>query len=278
MPVDSAVFLCAISNISSGNCSEDCRFCTQSSRYSTQIERYRNKPLETIAEEAKAAKRNGAYGFCLVTSGAGLTTPKREYVASAAHAVKKEVEGLKIIGCNGLATVEDLLYLKENGVDVYNHNLETEKDFYKTICTTHSWDERFATCKNVKEVGLNLVSGGIFGMGESEDQRKKFFDQLASVEPDTIPLNFFHPNPDIPLKQELLKVDEALKIIQYARKIFPTQRIMVAGGREITFQKRWLEIFDHGANAIVIGNYLTTKGEEVVKDRKQLEEAGFTIG
>ncbi|MCV6607047.1 MAG: biotin synthase [Campylobacterales bacterium] len=272
------VFLCSICNISSGNCSEDCKFCTQSVYHNTQIEKYKTKPTEEIIEEAKTAKKNGAYGFCLVTSGVGLDKKKREYVAQNAKVVKAEVSGLKLIGCNGLASVEDLQYLKDNGIDNYNHNLETEKDFYETICTTHDWEERFQTCKNVKEVGLKLVSGGIFGMGESEDERKKFFDQLALLQPDTIPLNFFHPNAELALTQDKIDPDEALKVIEYARSIFPEKRIMVAGGREVTFKERWLEIFDAGANAIVIGNYLTTKGEVISKDKEELEKAGFILG
>ncbi|HIP55694.1 MAG TPA: radical SAM protein, partial [Arcobacter sp.] len=159
------VYLCAICNIESGTCSEDCKFCTQSVKYQADIQRYKNKSIEDIVKEAIIAKENKAVGYCLVTAGLGLTDKRLDFVCEATKAVKKAVSNLKIIACNGIASIEQLKELKNAGVDNYNHNLETSKDFYKTICTTHDWDSRYQTCQNVKEVGLKLICGGIFGMG-----------------------------------------------------------------------------------------------------------------
>ncbi len=162
------IFLCAICNVESGTCNEDCKFCTQSVRYKADIQRYTLKSIEQIVLEATKARANGAVGFCLVTAGLGLTDKKTKFIAQAARAVKDANLGLRLIACNGTASVEQLKELKAAGVDNYNHNLETSRDFYPTICTTHRWVERYQTCLNVKEAALKLVCRGIFGMGETQ--------------------------------------------------------------------------------------------------------------
>ncbi len=272
----SPIFLCAISNIASGSCNEDCSFCTQSVRYGADIERYRQKPIETIVNEAKRADANQAIGFCLVTAGKGITPNILRFVCKAAEAVKKELPKLNIIACNGLATKEDLQTLKDHGVGSYNHNLEASESYYQKICTTHRWKERYQTCENVKEVGLNLCSGGIFGMGESEVDRESLVSSIQALQPVSIAMNFYHPNPALPL-QKSLSSDESLLWIKKMRQAMPTQRIMIAGGREITFKDREADIFKAGANAIVIGDYLTTSGNEPNRDIKMLKALGLEI-
>lgn len=270
------VFLCSISNIASGTCLEDCKFCTQSVRYSAEIERYSRKEIETIVEEAKRLHNLGALGFCLVTAGKGLTDKTLKYMLEVTERVKSEVPQLNLIACNGTATKDQLKELKSAGIDSYNHNLETAKEFYPEICTTHSWEERYETCENVKEVGLNLCTGGIFGMGESEKERESFIDSILSLEPTSIPLNFYHHNPALPLKPNPLSPQDGLDIITSVRNRF-SGRLMVAGGRESLFRDRQGEIFEAGANAIVIGNYLTTKGQESHKDLEMLTSLGLEI-
>ena len=271
------IFLCAISNISSGSCLEDCGFCTQSTKHHANIQRYRYKKIDDIIQEAKIAKSNGAIGFCLVTSGKGLDDKKLDFVCSAAKAVKREIKEINIIACNGLASLEQLKTLKNAGVELYNHNLESSKDFYKTLCKTHSWEQRYQTCLYAKEAGLKLVCGGIFGLGESQDDRVSFIDSVRSLDPFTTPLNFFHPNPVLPIKTEVLDEDEALGLIRFAREELPNTRLMVAGGREITFKTKKGEIFDAGADAIVIGNYLTTAGDAPNQDIEMIQNAGHKI-
>ncbi|MFK5882597.1 MAG: biotin synthase [Sulfurospirillum sp.] len=271
------VFLCAISNISSGSCNEDCGFCTQSSKHHANIQRYKYKDISEIITEAKNAKKTGALGFCLVTSGRGLDDKKLDFVCRTCEAVKKEVKELNIIACNGLANLNQLKILKSAGVDLYNHNLESSEEFYKTLCTTHSWEERYQTCLHVKEAGLKLVSGGIFGLGESKDDRVAFVQSIKELDPFTFPMNFFHPNPALPIQKEPMNEDEALKIINYVRNELPDTRVMIAGGREITFKTKQSKIFDAGANSIVIGNYLTTKGNEPNKDIEMIKNAGYKI-
>jgi biotin synthase len=227
--------------------------------------------------EAKKARKNQAIGFCLVTAGKGMTASKLEYVCKVAKAVKKEEPELNIIACNGTATVEDMLTLKACGVGSYNHNLESSENYYKQICTTHTWKERYQTCLNAKVAGLNLCSGGIFGMGESYEDRVSLIASLKELQPASIAMNFFHPNKALPIKSNSLDIEKALNMIRYTKEQLPNSRIMVAGGREKMFGSRVSEIFEAGANSIVIGDYLTTSGEEPSKDILMIKSLGLEI-
>lgn len=275
---DKRVFLCAICNINSGTCNEDCKFCSQSVRYKAKIERYKQLPVEEILAQAKAAKRNHALGFCLVSSNKALDDSLLEYVCRAAHAIERQKLGLRLIACNGTATKEQLLELKRCGIKAYNHNLETSRRFYSTICTTHSWDERYSTCEAVNEAGLVLISGGIFGLGESQEDRVSMLASLQELRPRSVPINFYHHNPALSLRPNPLSQEEALELIALTRKMLPdAQRIMVAGGRERMFGDAWGRIFEYGANSIVVGNYLTTPGAPPSSDLKVIEDLGLAI-
>ncbi|OHE02763.1 MAG: biotin synthase BioB [Sulfurimonas sp. RIFOXYD12_FULL_33_39] len=272
------IFLCSICNINSGTCNEDCKFCSQSVRYKADIERYKQKDMALILKEAISARNNGALGFCLVSSDKGLNGKTLDFVCSVAEVLTKEVPQLRLIACNGTATTEQLLTLKAAGIKAYNHNLETSKEFYPSICTTHSWDERYETCKNVNEAGLVLISGGIFGLGESQDDRISMLESLKSLNPSSVPINFYHHNEALELKPNSLSVDEALNLIKLSREMIPeAQRIMVAGGREIMFGDRQNEIFAYGANSIVIGNYLTTNGQDSSRDLEMLNYLNLSV-
>ena len=272
------IFLCSICNINSGTCKEDCKFCSQSVRYKADIERYKQKPIEKIQKEAIAARDNGALGFCLVTADKGLNEKTVDFVCNVAHAVQEVAPELRLIACNGTATLTQLLTLKEAGIKAYNHNLETSEAFYPQICTTHSWSERYETCQNVNAAGMVLISGGIFGLGESQEDRVSMLNALASLNPTSVPINFYHHNEALQLSPNPLTVDEALALIRLSRKMLPNaQRIMVAGGRELMFGERQNEIFEAGANSIVIGNYLTTAGRAMNKDLEMLQSLGLDI-
>jgi biotin synthase len=272
------IFLCSICNINSGTCKEDCKFCSQSVRYKADIERYKQKPIDDILSEAKIARDNGALGFCLVTADKGLNDKTLEFVCASAKVLTKEVPELRLIACNGTATIEQLLTLKKAGIKAYNHNLETSREFYPQICTTHPWDERYQTCENVNKSGLVLISGGIFGLGETQEDRVSMLKSLKSLNPTSVPINFYHHNDALELKPNPLKTDEALELIKLSREMIDTaERIMVAGGRELMFGKRQSEIFNYGANSIVIGNYLTTSGRIMSKDLDMLKSLNLEV-
>lgn len=271
------VYLCAICNISSGRCNEDCKFCTQSTKYKSNIDRYYKKDISKIIEEAKLAKANKAVGFCLVTSTKELDDKTIEFVTQTAYEIKKEISDIGLIACNGTATKDALMELKKAGIENYNHNLETSQEYYNNICTTHNWIDRYNTCQNVKDVGMQLCSGGIFGIGESIDDRISMLKSLQELNPMSSPINFYHPNSSLPLPNKVMDTDEALYWIKQARYYLPKSMIMIAGGREITFQDRQKEIFDNGANAIIIGDYLTTEGQSCTKDFEMIKQLGLEI-
>lgn len=273
-----SIFLCAISNIKSGACDQDCAFCAQSSKHGATITRFHTKSLETILHEARCAKSHGATGFCLVSSGKSLSPKTLNEVSNAAEAIHALGLGLKLIACNGTATREQLHTLKTAGIQAYNHNLETARSFYPRLCTTHTWDERYRTCMEAKDVGLDLVCGGIFGVGESSTHRHELFETLADLEPTNVPLNFFHPNPALPLPPSFLDANQALSIIAQARKMLPkAEKIMLAGGRARLFGPGDYRFFEHGANAMVIGDYLTTQGHDAHSETTALARQGYRI-
>ena len=272
------IFLCSICNINSGTCLEDCKFCSQSVRYKADIERYKQKDIKLIQEEAINARDNGALGFCLVTADKGLNDKTLQFVCDVAVAVIKVAPELRLIACNGTATVEQLLTLKDAGIKAYNHNLETSETFYPQICTTHPWSERYETCQNVNKAGMVLITGGIFGLGETKEDRVSMLKSLASLNPTSVPINFYHHNEALELQPNSLTTDEALSLVALTRKSIPNaERIMVAGGRELMFGDRQDEIFKYGANSIVIGNYLTTSGRIMSKDLEMLKSLKLEV-
>jgi len=272
------IFLCSICNINSGTCLEDCKFCSQSVRYKADIERYKQKEIHLIQEEAVNARDNGALGFCLVTADKGLNDKTLEFVCNVAKAVQEVAPELRLIACNGTATLEQLLTLKEAGIKAYNHNLETSESFYKEICTTHPWSERYETCQNVNKAGMVLITGGIFGLGETQEDRVSMLNSLASLNPTSVPINFYHHNEALELSPNPLQIEEAFELIKLTREMIPdAERIMVAGGRELMFGERQSEIFNYGANSIVIGNYLTTSGRAMNKDLDMLQSLGLEV-
>ncbi|MCE3046709.1 biotin synthase [Helicobacter kayseriensis] len=271
------VFLCSISNVSSGGCSEDCAYCTQSAHYETNVQRYKYKNPQDVIAEARELKKYGMVGFCLVTSGRGLDSKKCEYVASLAQAIKKEIEDIHLIACCGRADEESLKHIKAHGIDTYNHNLESAQSFFSSICTTHTWEERFETCENALRAGLGLCSGGIFGLGEEWKHRIELLKALRSLSPHSVPINFFIPHPALPLKREVLSKEEALECIVLTKEYLPNSRLMIAGGRERVFGLDQKKMFDYGINAIVLGNYLTTLGETPQKDLEMLEKYDLQI-
>ncbi len=272
-----AVFLCAISNVSSGVCKEDCAFCTQSSSHKASIERFYRKETTQVLKEAHIAKSRGALGFCLVTSGKSLDDEKLEYLTSLASMIRREIPSLFLIACAGIADVKALKELKNAGFKSYNHNLETSERYYKNIASTIRWEERYATCVNVIESGLYLCSGGIFGIGEDEGERESFLESLASLNPMSVPINFFIPNDALKLQGETISKEKGIELVKKARAKLPQAMLMAAGGRELVFDDDLESLFESGANAIVIGDYLTTKGAKVEEDITAIKNLGYRI-
>ena len=258
--------LCSIINAKSGACSEDCRFCTQSAHFKTETPVYPLLDSEEIIDAAQEAKKIGASRFSLVTSGRGASDAEVEKLAERIAAIRDKVN-VQVCGSFGILTAGQLSVLKEAGMDRYHHNLESSKEFFPSICTTHSFADRVNTIKAAQSLGISVCSGGIIGLGESEADRVSIATTLAELEVDSVPLNFLIPLPGTPLADiKALDVDEILRAIALFRLILPTIPLRLAAGRESALGDFLSSAFMAGADAMMIGGYLTQRGRTPEQD------------
>jgi biotin synthase len=272
------VSLCVIINAKSGLCSEDCAFCSQSARSQTEISTYPLLPREKLVEAAQAAAEAGASRFSLVTSGRGITAAREKEAILAAVAAIREAVDIKVCASLGIVERDFLGELRAAGVERFHHNLEAASSFFPEICTTHTFSERVATVEAARDAGLEVCVGGILGLGESLAQRWELAQAIKELDPDAIPLNFLHPLPGTRLAhRQKLPPLEALKIIAAFRLTFPDKTIIICGGRIPTLRSLMPLIFAAGANALMTGDYLTTKGRLPEDDRLMLEDMGLEV-
>ncbi|MEE2903901.1 MAG: biotin synthase BioB [Myxococcota bacterium] len=267
---------CGITNAKSGRCAESCAFCSQSAHFDTEAPVYPLKKAETIVEEAIQADQEGAGEFSIVVSGTRLQ--KEEELREVESALRGIREQTSMMSCAslGLMGKADLERLRDAGLQAFHHNLETARSFHPDIVKTHSYEEEVDAIRHAKSLGLHVCSGGIFGMGESKEQRIEFLQELRDLDVDSIPLNFLNPQPGTPLEDTWdLTPEDCLKIIAVARLMMPRQEIFVCGGREVQLKEQQHRMFDAGANGTMVGNYLTTPGRGAVKDQEMLEELGL---
>ncbi len=255
-----------------GACSEDCSFCSQSARYSTGIAVRPLMETHEAVESAMRAWRNGASEFCLVIAVRGPNERVLEQVIRCVHAVR-EATPLKVAVSLGIMSPDQIRRLKAAGVSKINHNLEAGPRFFPSICSTHTYDERLDTCRAVKAEGLELCSGGIFGMGESLEDRIDLAADLQDLDPEEVPINFLDPRPGTPLAgKALLDFDAALRAVAMMRFALPKALIRLSGGRERTLAQNQTLGLVAGADGLIIGDYLTTKGQSAVSDREMVGE------
>jgi len=265
------IIICSIINAKSGFCSEDCAFCSQSSHHSTQIDTYPLLGKEAIIRRARDMKKAGATRFSMVTSGVMLTDEEVDTVCGAAESISKDTN-LTACGSLGMLNPSIADRLKQSGISVYHHNLETARSHFDKICTTHSYDEDIQTVKTAKASGMRVCSGGILGLGESWEQRLELAFTLRDLNVDGIPINFLNPIPGTRMESmPLLSPMDALKCIALFRLINPMKDIQICGGREVTLRDYQSWIFLAGANGIMIGNYLTTQGRNIQMDIDMLK-------
>jgi biotin synthase len=273
------VSFCVIINAKSGLCSEDCAYCSQSAKARTKVPKYPLLPQDQMLAAAEQAAAAGAARFSLVTSGKGIVDPReQETILRIAEAIRRTVP-VRLCASLGIVDSGFLKDLKAAGVSRFHHNLETAASFFPQICTTHSFQDRVATIEAAKAAGLEVCVGGIFGMGESPAQRWEMARAIHELEADAIPLNFLHPLPKTRLeKLPLLTPLEALKIIAAFRLFFPDRSLIVCGGRQVTLRSLAPLIFAAGADSLMTGDYLTTKGRLPEDDRQMLADLGLELG
>ncbi len=275
--VGDAVQFCSIVNAKSGNCSEDCSFCSQSAHFDTDIPTYGLMDPETMLAAAKDAERQGASCFGVVTATRGVTAREVEHFAPFFRRLREET-GIRAGGSLGFMTPETAQALADAGMEMVNHNLETSRRHFGEICTTHAYDDRLATLRAVRAAGMTLCSGVIFGMGEDWSDRVDVLLDLRELEVESLPLNFLDPRAGTPLDgQERLSVGEILRCISLTRMAVPRANIKLCGGRESNLRDAQALMYKAGADGALIGNYLTTLGRAPEADRRMAADQGLRI-
>lgn len=263
-------------NAKSGLCPEDCGYCSQSRLSTAPIAKYRMLSRETLVAGAHEAWARRAATYCIVASGRGPSARDIDEVAAAVKQIKQELP-MKVCACLGLLGEEDAVRLKQAGVDRYNHNLNTSEDHHARIVSTHTYRDRVETLNAVKAAGISPCSGFIAGMGETDAQIVGVARALADLDIDSIPVNFLTSIEGTPMAgRDELDPRRCLKVLALLRFMCPTREIRVAGGREVHLRSlQPLALYP--ANAIFIGDYLTTSGQEAEQDYRMIEDLGFEI-
>ncbi len=273
------VQLSTLLSIKTGGCSEDCGYCSQSARHHTGLERESLLPIDEVLDAARVAKAKGATRFCM---GAAWRGPKDKDL----QPVLEMVRAVKALGLETCATLGQLRdgqaeQLKDAGLDYYNHNLDTSREHYGQVVSTHSYDDRLATLGRVRDAGLKVCCGGILGMGESRHDRAAFLAELASLDPapDSVPLNMLVKIEGTPLSISdvpLLEPLEFVRTIAVARIVMPRSYVRLSAGRQAMPDYLQALCFLAGANSIFYGDrLLTTDNPATDADRALLDKLGL---
>ncbi|GAB6172646.1 biotin synthase BioB [Paradesulfitobacterium aromaticivorans] len=271
------VDLCSIINAKSGRCSENCKFCAQSAHHQTGVDVYDLLDGETILERALQMEAEGAQRFSLVTSGRGISEGDFVKVLSIYRRLARETN-LKLCASLGIITENMARSLREAGVSMYHHNLETSESYFPQICTTHSYQDRINTIKACQAADLDVCSGGIISMGETMSQRLEMAFTLRELEVQSIPINILNPITGTALETQLvLPPLEILQTIAIYRFILPQAMLRFAGGRENALRNLQSMGYLAGINATLVGSYLTTSGRTVAEDIQMILDMGLVV-
>jgi len=281
---DGTVDACSIVNAKAGNCAEDCGFCAQSVHFDTGIDNYGFLDPEEILEAARRAERDGAQRFGIVVAEKGVSKEKRpeewEEVLRAVRLVRDETD-VEVDASLGILTEEEAAILAEEGLNHYNHNIETSPRFFPEIVDTHSFEDRVATLEVAKEAGMDLCAGVILGMGESPTDRVDAAIALQDIGVSSLPVNILNPVAGTPLSEKLggaadITTEEIVKSIAVFRLLHPEARVRLTGGREVNLDADEQHLpFEAGADGMLTGDYLTTEGQSPGDDIETVERAGL---
>ncbi|KAL1863672.1 biotin synthase [Paecilomyces lecythidis] len=275
----SAIQMCTLMNIKTGGCSEDCSYCAQSTRHNTGLKATRMSPVEDVLEKARMAKKNGSTRFCMGAAWRDMRGRK-----TSLKNVKQMVSGIREMGMEvcvtlGMIDQNQAKELKDAGLTAYNHNLDTSREFYPSIITTRSYDERLQTLSHVRDAGINVCSGGILGLGESDSDRVGLLYTVSNLpsHPESFPVNALVPIPGTPLgNRKMIPFDKILRTVATARIVLPATIVRLAAGRISMSEEQQVQCFMAGANAVFTGEkMLTTDCNGWGEDREMFEKWGF---
>ncbi len=271
-----SVQLYFLMNAKSGLCPEDCHYCSQSKISTAPVPKYNILKRDELLDAAKLAHQQGAKTYCLVISARGPNERELSAVEQIVPEIKQKY-GLDICACLGLLSREQADRLKACGVDRVNHNLNTSEDHYEDICTTHTYADRVATLRNVRDAGMEMCSGGIIGMGEKHEDIVSMAFDLHELGVQSIPLNFLNAIEGTPLQgNDDLTANDCLRALAMFRFVNPDRELRISGGRELhlrSLQPLGLYV----ANSLFVGDYLTTKGQAPQADYDMIRDLGFEV-
>ena len=261
-----------------GGCPEDCHFCSQSSAFDTPVKATPFLDTDEVLAAAEETAALGASEFCIVLAVRGPDERTMQRVLELVPLVRERT-GLDVAVSAGILTEDQARRFAEGGVHRYNHNLETARSYFGQIVTTHTWEERAATCERVRRHGMELCCGVLLGMGETTAQRLELLLELRAVDPAEVPVNFLNPRPGTPLgDRPLTEPLEAIRWIALCRLALPGVILRYAGGREVTLRDLQVLGMTSGINALIVGNYLTTLGRSPAEDLQMLADLRMPVG
>ena len=276
--IKNEVEFCSLINARNGKCSQDCKYCAQSSHYCTHIESYPLVEVEEVRKVALEAKSNHVSRFAIVTSGKTPDESDFDKMLEMIEEINK-IEGLRSCASIGILTDEQAKRLAEAGLKRFHHNINTSESYYPEICTTHTWRDRYNTCKLIKKYGMELCCGVILGMGESVEQRIEMALELAEIQPNSIPINILMPIPETPFANYGDKIDEenVLRTLAVFKIANPNSVLRFCGGRMRLSEENQRKALNTCVEGIMVGNYLTTIGKAPEEDIKTMHELCKTI-
>lgn len=271
-------FTCGIVNARSGRCGEDCAFCAQSDRHGAETPSTPLLDEDALLKRAETYAADGIDRMSMVTAGRGPGKKTLERLCGAARKIRERVD-IRLCASLGILDGEGARMLKDAGFERYHHNLETSRRLFPSLCSTHSFDERLETAACAKAAGLRLCSGGVFGFGESWADRLDFFADLEAADPDAIPVNILIPVPGTPLGgAQAIAPWEGLALIALLRLTHPSRGVIMCAGRKGSLGEFGNWVHQAGVNAIMVGDYLTRKGNDRDEDFRFLQMIGLRPG
>ncbi|GCF12241.1 biotin synthase [Haloarcula mannanilytica] len=279
---DDTVDACSIVNAKAGNCAEDCGFCAQSVHFDTGIDNYGFLGPGKILEAAQRAERDGAQRFGIVVAEKGVSKEHRpeewEEVLEAIRLVRDETD-VEVDASLGILTEEEASVLADEGLNHYNHNIETSPRYFPEIVQSHTFEKRVETLRVAKDAGMDLCAGVILGMGESPTDRVDAAMALQDIGISSLPVNILNPVAGTPLAEQGLPditTEEVVKTIAVYRLLHPESRVRLTGGREVNLDTDGqVAALEAGADGILTGDYLTTEGQSAADDLEIMQEAGL---